>query len=61
MTLRNGRVLKYLAELKESNVAGKLIGELRQHKTVTLLYGAHDEQHNNAVVLQEYLQKTGSR
>ena len=52
---------KYLAELKASDAAGKLIGELRQHKTVTLLYGAHDEQHNNAVVLQEYLEKAGSR
>jgi len=26
-------------------------------KTVTLLYGAHDEEHNNAVVLKQVLEK----
>lgn len=49
---------KYLAELKASDAAGKLASELRQHTTVTLLYGARDEAHNNAVVLQDYLEKS---
>jgi uncharacterized protein YeaO (DUF488 family) len=48
---------KYLAELMGSDAIGHLAEELRQHKTVTLLYGAHDEEHNNAVVLREYLEK----
>src|SRR6185437_10865601 len=48
---------KYLAELKGSDAIDHLVGELRSHKTVTLLYGAHDEEHNNAVVLREFLVK----
>lgn len=48
---------KYLAELKVSDAIGHLVEELRQHKTVTLIYGAHDAEHNNAVVLQEFLEK----
>ena len=47
---------KYLSELKEKN---ELIKELKSlekyHKTVTLLYAAKDEEHNNAVVLLELL------
>lgn len=31
------------------------IEQLRQHDKVTLLYGAKDEQHNNAVVLLHLL------
>lgn len=50
---------KYLAELKGSDAVDRLVGELRPHTTVTLLYGAHDELHNNAVVLREYLEKKG--
>ena len=46
---------KYLAELENSEAVGRLAADLRSHQTVTLLYAAHDEQHNNAVVLQEYL------
>lgn len=48
---------KYMAELKASDAAGRLAMDLRSHKKVTLLYGAHDEEHNNAVVLQEYLRR----
>ena len=50
---------KYLAELKGSDAVGHLMGELRLHKVVTLLYAAHDEGRNNAVVLREYLEKIG--
>jgi uncharacterized protein YeaO (DUF488 family) len=31
--------------------------ELARGKTVTLLYAAHDPQHNNAVALMNYLQR----
>ena len=37
---------------------GEAVGELRgllRHGKVTLLYGAHDEAHNNAVALAGYL------
>ncbi|MEJ7826794.1 MAG: DUF488 family protein [Segetibacter sp.] len=30
--------------------------DVKKHKTVTLLYAAKDEQHNQAVVLKEYLE-----
>ncbi|HVS98841.1 MAG TPA: DUF488 domain-containing protein [Puia sp.] len=48
---------KYLAELTASGAAGRLKALLLPHKTVTLLYGARDEEHNNAVVLEEFLGK----
>jgi uncharacterized protein YeaO (DUF488 family) len=47
---------KYRAELKER---AELLAELKKlekkHGTVTLLFGAKDEQHNQAVVLAEVL------
>jgi uncharacterized protein YeaO (DUF488 family) len=46
---------RYGAELDQNEEA---VGELRallRHGKVTLLYGAHDEAHNNAVALAEYL------
>lgn len=46
---------RYRAELKASGALEALLPEIRKHKTVTLLYGARDEQHNQAVVLQELL------
>jgi len=48
---------RYLAELQAN---GALLDEIRacaRQKTVTLLYAAHDEERNNAVVLQELLEK----
>jgi uncharacterized protein YeaO (DUF488 family) len=52
---------KYFAELKGSGAADHLAGELRSHKTVTFLFSAHDEEHNNAVALREYLEMKGGR
>ncbi|MFE6235826.1 DUF488 domain-containing protein [Cellulosimicrobium sp. NPDC057862] len=52
---------RYRAELDAN---GEAVGELRdvvgQHRVVTLVYGAKDEQHNQAVVLRDYLAATGS-
>jgi uncharacterized protein YeaO (DUF488 family) len=50
---------RYLDELEEND---ELVGLLRQEiqkGAVTLVYGAKDEEHNDAVVLKEYL--LGSR
>lgn len=48
---------KYKEELKEK---GELVKELKmltkKHKTLTLLYGAKDTQHNQAVVLKTLLE-----
>ncbi|WP_298712074.1 DUF488 domain-containing protein [Chitinophaga sp.] len=48
---------RYRAELKASGAVEALLPEIRKHKTVTLLYGARDEAHNQAVVLQELFSK----
>ena len=49
---------RYRAELDANGEAlEQLRGLLRKGK-VTLLYGAHDEAHNNAVALAEYLRGT---
>ena len=49
---------KYRKELDEKNELVSRLGSLRKEKkSMTLLYGAKDTEHNNAVFLQEYLQK----
>ena len=48
---------RYLLELKET---GELVSHLRKEAgkgTVTLLFSAKDEEHNNAVVLREVIEK----
>ena len=44
--------IKYKAELKGSAAMAELKGVVRAHKDVTLLFGAKDETHNEAIVLQ---------
>lgn len=45
---------RYKAEIKANEEAvQKLKEEIKNHNIVTLLYGAKDEQHNDAVVLLE--------
>lgn len=46
---------RYRAELAESGALDELRAVLREHPDATLLFGAHDEAHNNAVVLKELL------
>ncbi|EGN55616.1 hypothetical protein PRBRB14_00450 [Hallella multisaccharivorax DSM 17128] len=46
---------RYVAELKANPEATAILDSLRAHDQVTLLYGAKDEQHNNAVVLLHLL------
>jgi len=48
---------KYIAELKDNATLPLLLSTLKRHKTITLLYGAKDEQHNQAVVLADFLNK----
>lgn len=50
---------KYSAELKHSPALKELLEHVKKHKTVTFVYGAKDEQHNQAVVLKEYLEPGG--
>ena len=48
---------KYAEELAANPAAAKLIDELKPHKVVTLLYSAHDPDHNNAVILKKYIEQ----
>jgi uncharacterized protein YeaO (DUF488 family) len=48
---------RYAAELRQHTTMLDEIRELAKQGTVTLVFGAHDEQHNDAVVLREVLLK----
>ena len=46
---------RYRAELAGSGALDELRAVLWEHPDATLLFAAHDEEHNNAVVLKELL------
>ncbi len=49
---------RYKKELEQNEKAvGKLIMVLRLNSTVTLVYSSKETQHNNAVVLKEYMKE----
>lgn len=48
---------RYWVELKEHKNTLDSILQSSKEKTVTLLYSAHDTEHNNAVALKEYLER----
>ncbi|KML65385.1 DUF488 domain-containing protein [Pectobacterium peruviense] len=45
----------YRNELAQSNARIRLLELLEQKKTITLLYGSKDAQHNHAIVLRDFL------
>jgi uncharacterized protein YeaO (DUF488 family) len=47
---------KYLKELSDNEGLATLLETIHEHKVVTLLYGAKDTEHNQAVVLKLYLE-----
>ena len=53
--------VRYRQELGEKQDALKLLKEKSQAETVTLLYGARDEVHNEATVLKGILEGRGAR
>ena len=49
---------KYRAELdRNADTVDRLMEQAREHRTITLLFGAKDETHNQAVVLRDYLRE----
>ena len=46
---------QYRAELKDNQACEELVELLKREESLTLLYGSRDEQHNQAIVLREYL------
>ena len=49
---------RYFAELSNKKESTGLVLNKERKKTVTLLYGAKDEKFNNAVALNEYIEKS---
>lgn len=47
--------IKYLAELENNASAVKTLTEHLKHERVTLLYAAKNQEHNDAVVIKDYL------
>ena len=48
---------KYFDELMENEEVDVLLGLLSKHKNLTLLYSAKDLDHNQAIVLKQFLDK----
>jgi uncharacterized protein YeaO (DUF488 family) len=48
--------VRYFRELDSQPESWRSIVSLARRGTVTLVYSSHDEEHNNAVALREYLQ-----
>jgi uncharacterized protein YeaO (DUF488 family) len=48
---------RYKAELKKNAAVEAFREQYREAAHLTLVYGAKDEQHNHAIVLQHYLQE----
>jgi uncharacterized protein YeaO (DUF488 family) len=48
---------QYKNELDSNDQLEKLLSICESHDSVTLIYSAKDQKHNNAVVLKEYLEK----
>lgn len=51
---------RYHAELDAKQASIDRLRSAARHGNITLLFGAHDVEHNNAVALREYLQQAGS-
>ena len=47
---------RYFAELRKQTEALKPLLDATQRGTVTLIYSSHDQEHNNAVALKDYLE-----
>lgn len=48
---------RYRAELEANSDGWKPLLESSKHGDVTLLYSAHDTEHNNAIVLKSFLEE----
>lgn len=46
---------RYMAELAGNPSLQTLLDAINSHPVVTLLYSSHDEAHNNAIVVADYL------
>lgn len=51
---------KYFSELKENQDAIELVLSACSGSTLTLVFGAKDAEHNNAIALKEYIEQHGA-
>ena len=49
----------YLSELKSHRDELRRLAERADHERVTLIFSSRDEEHNNAVVVKQYLEMLG--
>lgn len=49
---------RYRGELRQKKEAVELLKKKAEGRTITLVYGARDEEHNSALVLQKVLLKS---
>ena len=56
-----GFVSRYVKELKTNKAVRKLIDIIYAHGTVTFMYATSDRQHNNAIVLKDYIKANMKR
>ena len=49
---------RYNAELMHSGAVDRVLELMKKHKTLTLVYSAKDELHNQAIVIKEFLEKS---
>ncbi|WP_206513762.1 DUF488 domain-containing protein [Pseudoflavitalea rhizosphaerae] len=52
---------RYKAELKGSDAMKELLALAKAHPVITLVYAAHDEEYNNAIVLQSLISSPAKR
>jgi uncharacterized protein YeaO (DUF488 family) len=52
---------EYLTELKSHRDEMRKLADRAKRSRVTLLFGAKDEEHNNAVVAKQYLKMLGAK
>jgi uncharacterized protein YeaO (DUF488 family) len=53
--------VRYRKELREKKDALKLLKQKSGEHTVTLVYGARDEEHNEALILKKILEDRGTK
>jgi uncharacterized protein YeaO (DUF488 family) len=51
---------KYGTELLHSHAIDQVLELMKKHKAITLVYSSKDEQHNQAIVIKEFLEKRSS-
>ena len=50
---------RYETEIRHNDDLIKLLKQRARYRTVTLVYGARDQKHNEALVLKQFLERVG--